>query len=66
MNGVAEEADDGFDEAWCSTGIEYVVGQVTVGSRALAQELARLSAVVDEVAEVPRVIRVGEPVTRRR
>ena len=65
VDGVVAAGDDGFDEAWCSTGIEYVVGQVTVDARASARRVARLSAVVDEVAEIPRAIRVDAPVTRR-
>lgn len=62
VDGIAVEADGGFDDEWRSTGIEYVV---TVDSRASAELLARLAAVVDQVAEVPRAIRAGAPVTRR-
>lgn len=63
VDGVAVEADGGFDDEWRSTGIEY---SVTLDSRASAEDLARLGAVVDEVAEIPRAIRAGAPVTRRR
>lgn len=62
VDGVAVEADGGFDDEWRSTGIEY---QVTVDARASAGDLARLGAVVDQVAEIPRAIRAGAPVTRR-
>ncbi len=62
MNGVAVEADGGFDDRWRSTSIEY---SVTLDSRASAEDLARLGAVVDEAAEIPRAIRAGAPVNRR-
>jgi len=62
VDGVAVEADGGFDDAWRSTGVEYAV---TVDSRAPADDLARLLAIVDEVAEIPRALRAGAPVTRR-
>ncbi|GAB3028395.1 hypothetical protein GCM10011376_16070 [Nocardioides flavus (ex Wang et al. 2016)] len=58
--GVAVEADGGFDGAWCSTGIAY---SVTVDSRAPAEDLARLLAVVDDVAEIPRALRAGAAVS---
>lgn len=61
--GVAVSADGGFDDAWLSTGIDYVV---TVDAKASGPDVARLGAVVDEVAEIPRAIRAGAPVTRRR
>ncbi len=63
VDGFAVEAEGGFDQAWCSTGIEYVV---TVDTRASTREVTRLSAVVDEVTEIPRTIRAGAPATRRR
>ena len=62
VDGVAVEADGSFDGAWGSTGVEYAV---TVDSPASADDLARLVAVVDEVAEIPRALRAGAPVTRR-
>jgi OsmC-like protein len=62
LDGVAVEADGGFDDAWRSIGIEY---SVTLDSRASADDLARLAATVDEVAEIPRAIRAGGSVTRR-
>jgi hypothetical protein len=62
LDGVAVEADGLFDTEWRSTGVEYAV---ILDSRAPAEDLARLTAVVDEMAEIPRVIRAGAPVTRR-
>ncbi|MFC7360308.1 OsmC family protein [Nocardioides astragali] len=62
MAGVAVEVDGGFDDEWRSTGIAY---SVTLDSRAPAEDLARLGAVVDEVAEIPRAIRAGAVVARR-
>jgi len=62
VDGVAVDVDGGFDDEWRSTGIEYVV---TLDSRASAEDLMRLNAVVDDVAEVPRAIRAGGPVVRR-
>ena len=63
LAGVAVEADGTFDDDWHSTGIEY---SVEMDSRASPMQLKRLSAVVDEVAEIPRAIRAGTGVTRRR
>ena len=62
VEGVAVEADGGFDDEWRSTGIIY---SVTLDSRAPAEELARLGAVVDDVAEIPRAVRAGASVERR-
>lgn len=61
VDGIAVEADGGFDSAWCSTGISY---SVTLESPAGSEELARLAAVVDEVAEIPRAVRAGARVQR--
>lgn len=61
LEGVAVDADGDFDEQWRSTGIEY---SVTLDARASAEDVARLQAVVDEVAEIPRAIRAGAQVTR--
>jgi hypothetical protein len=63
LDGVAVEADGAFDDEWRSTGIAY---SVTLDSPAAEQELGRLEAVVDEVAEIPRAVRAGAPVRRRR
>jgi uncharacterized OsmC-like protein len=60
--GIAVEADGGFDDEWRSTGIEYAV---TLDSKASADDLARLGTLVEEIAEIPRAIRAGAPVTRR-
>lgn len=62
IDGVAVEADGGFDEQWSSTGISYAVA---IDAPASAEDRARLAAVVDEVAEVPRTLRAGTPVARR-
>lgn len=62
LAGVAVEADGGFDDQWRSTGVAYAV---TLDSRAKAGDLARLGALVDEVAEIPRAIRAGASVERR-
>ncbi len=62
VEGVAVEADGIFDDGWRSTGIAYAV---TVDSAASDEDLEHLRAVVDEVAEIPRAIRAGAPVTRQ-
>ena len=62
IDGIAVEADGAFDDAWRSRGIEY---SVTVESPASAEDLARLRSVVDQVAEIPRVLRAGTSVARR-
>jgi hypothetical protein len=46
----------------CMEGIEY---SVTIDARASTEDLKRLRAVVDEVAEIPRAVRAGAPVTPR-
>jgi len=61
VDGVAVCADGGFDEEWRSSGIAY---EVTMDSKDSAENLSRLQAVVDEVAEIPRAIRTGAQVTR--
>jgi len=63
VRGVAVAADGQFDDEWRSTGIEYAV---TIDSPASDEEVARLIAAVDEVAEIPKAIRAGAPVERRR
>ncbi len=62
VDGVAVEADGGFDDQWRSTGIVY---SVTLDSQASKEDLAGLRAVVDDVAEIPRAVRAGAPVQRR-
>lgn len=62
VDGVAVEADGDFDDEWRSTGIAY---SVMLESRASPEDLERLGAVVDEVAEIPRAVRAGARVERR-
>lgn len=62
VEGIAVDADGGFDDEWRSTGIVY---SVRLDSTAPTELLARLATVVDEVAEIPRAIRAGASVTRR-
>ena len=61
VDGIAVEADGGFDAAWRSTGIGYAV---TLDSPAPAGDLVALAAVVDDVAEIPRAVRAGADVRR--
>ncbi|GEA81353.1 OsmC family protein [Cellulomonas uda] len=61
LAGVRVSAQGGFDDEWASTGVTYVV---EVDTGASSDEVARLLAVVDQVAEIPRAIRAGAPVTR--
>jgi uncharacterized OsmC-like protein len=62
LDGVRVEAGGGFDtEAWCSTGVTY---RVEVDSPAAADDVARLVAAVDEVAEIPKALRAGAEVRR--
>lgn len=61
VRGVLVEADGDFDEDWRSTGITYAV---TLDPSAPSEKTARLLAVVDEVAEIPRALRAGAPVLR--
>jgi uncharacterized OsmC-like protein len=58
--GVEVSADGGFDAAWRSTGIVY---ELVIDSPASDDRLRELVAVVDEVAEIPRALRHGAPVT---
>ncbi|MEU4693635.1 OsmC family protein [Actinoplanes sp. NPDC023714] len=60
--GVRVTAHGDFDRGtWESTGITY---RVELDSSATAAELAVLLARVDEIAEIPRAIRAGAPVSR--
>ena len=64
VDGVRVRATGGFDPvSWSSTGVEY---EVEVASEAGDGEIERLLAVVDEVAEIPRALRAGAAVARRR
>jgi uncharacterized OsmC-like protein len=63
IDGVRVTAHGQFDpESWTSTGIHYAV---EVDSAAAPDELTRLLAHVDDIAEIPRAIRAGAPVTRQ-
>ena len=62
LHGVRVSAAGGFDtDTWTSTGISY---SVEVSSDAPDDELARLLATVDQVAEIPRAVRAGATVQR--
>lgn len=61
LDGVAVEADGGFDDAWRSTGISYAV---TIASDGPPSSLEALLDAVDEVAEIPRALRAGAGVRR--
>jgi uncharacterized OsmC-like protein len=62
LGGVRVTAAGGFDTGtWVSTGIDY---RVEVDSTASDQQVAELLEVVDQVAEIPRVVRAGAPVRR--
>ena len=60
--GVRVGAGGGFDtESWVSRGITYAV---EIDSPASPDELAKVLARVDEVAEIPRALRAGMSVER--
>ena len=62
LQGVRVEADGAFDtDTWQSTGISY---RVQLDSSAARGELDKLIRSVDEIAEIPRALRVGTQVTR--
>lgn len=61
VDGVVVTADGAFDEVWASTGITY---DIAVDTPAQASALDLLLEVVDEVAEIPRVLRAGADVRR--
>lgn len=62
LDGAVVTARGGFAPGtWASTGIAY---EVRVDTAAPEAEVARLLAVVDEVAEIPRAIRQGAAVSR--
>jgi uncharacterized OsmC-like protein len=64
IDGARVRAIGGFDPAtWSSTGIEYAVD---LASEASDEEAERLVRVVDEVAEIPKALRSGTTVARRR
>jgi hypothetical protein len=62
VEGVRVTADGGFDtESWVSRGITYAV---ELDSTASPDDLDQVLARVDEVAEIPRVLRAGTSVER--
>jgi uncharacterized OsmC-like protein len=62
LNGVRVSATGGFNtDNWASTGISY---SVALDSTAPPADLDRLLEVVDEVAEIPKAIRIGTRVSR--
>jgi hypothetical protein len=62
VQGVRVSARGEFDvESWTSTGITYAV---EVDSSASDADVVKLVAHVDEVAEIPRVLRAGTRVER--
>ena len=62
LHGVRVTAAGGFNtDAWTSTGITY---SVEISSDAPPDQLARLLATVDEIAEIPRAVRAGTTVQR--
>lgn len=64
IRGVRVSAEGDFDSAtWHSTGITYSVDLDTSASENEVEELLRR---VDDVAEIPRAMRAGAPVERRR
>ena len=63
LDGVRVTASGEFDDDWAPLGISY---SVELDTTAAPEEVARLLAAVDEVAEVPRALRRAGPVDRAR
>jgi hypothetical protein len=62
LEGARVTASGGFETStWQSTGIAYAV---ELDSTAPAHDLAELMERVDKVAEIPRALRAGAPVSR--
>lgn len=62
IDGVRVCASGGFDTStWASTGVEY---DVEVAASADDAEIDRLITIVDDVAEIPKALRVGTTVVR--
>lgn len=61
VHGVSVAVDGGFDDVWTSTGISY---DITLDTTAPSETVSLLLEVVDEVAEIPRVLRAGADVQR--
>jgi len=56
-------ASGGFDtRTWQSTGIQYVL---EIDSPASAPDIEQLQLRVEQVAEIPKALRLGCPVVRR-
>jgi hypothetical protein len=65
VDGVRVRASGGFDtDTWSSTGVEYEIEVSAAGADPGAIE--RLLDAVDEVAEIPKALRTGTTVQRRR
>jgi hypothetical protein len=64
IDGVSVRAVGGFDtKSWISTGIDY---DVEIASSAGDEDIANLTRIVDEVAEIPKALRAGTTVARSR
>ena len=63
LDGVAVRATGGFDPSWASTGIVY---SVEIASPASDEDVDQLVRLVDDVAEIPKALRSGTTVVRRR
>ncbi|MEV4535047.1 OsmC family protein [Asanoa sp. NPDC049518] len=64
LDGVLVTARGGFEpDSWASTGITYTV---ELDSAEATEDLARLVLHVDEIAEIPRALRLGTTVRRGR
>jgi hypothetical protein len=64
IEGVRVRATGAFDaRTWRSTGIEYVVDVATTADSSVIDRLLRT---VDTVAEIPKALRAGTTVARRR
>ncbi|MGP8205449.1 MAG: OsmC family protein [Acidimicrobiales bacterium] len=62
IDGVRVRAHGGFNSStWSSTGVVY---EIDVSSDARSEDIERLLSVVDDVAEIPKALRSGTPVTR--
>jgi hypothetical protein len=61
LDGVRVVAGGSFDDAWRLLGLEYAV---ELRTSATPEQQDPLLAAVDAVAEIPRALRAGLPVTR--
>ena len=63
LNGVRVTATGDFDRTtWASTGISYAV---EIDSDSSPEDIARLLATVDKIAEIPKTVRTGTTVKFR-